>query len=73
MSTARVLTVAELLAIVLDFVVENGYDHGIRSACYVARSWRGIAEERLWAHVDLSVVLRKLPLDAWYIYDVSRP
>ncbi|KAL1759108.1 hypothetical protein FB107DRAFT_287992 [Schizophyllum commune] len=65
-------TIRELLAIVLDFVVEDGYDHGIRSACYVARSWRGIAEERLLAHVDLSIVLRKLPLDAWYIYDTLR-
>ncbi|KAI5885159.1 uncharacterized protein SCHCODRAFT_02645260 [Schizophyllum commune H4-8] len=69
MSSARVLGVAELLSIVLDFVVEDGYDHGIRSACYVAKNWCGIAEERLWAHVDLSIVLRKLPDDAWYIYD----
>ncbi|KAI4518471.1 hypothetical protein K525DRAFT_208446 [Schizophyllum commune Loenen D] len=72
MSTARVLTVPELLSIVLDFVVEDGYDDGIRSACYVAKSWRVIAEEHLWAHVDLSIVLRKLPLDAWYIYDTLR-
>ena len=33
MSTARVLTVAELLAIVLDFVVEDGYDDGFEAAC----------------------------------------
>ncbi|KAI5885158.1 uncharacterized protein SCHCODRAFT_02645256 [Schizophyllum commune H4-8] len=69
MSSARVFRVPELLFLVLDFVGEGGYDHGIRSACYVARCWRGIAEEHLWAHVDLSIVLRKLPDDAWYIYD----
>ncbi|KAI5885157.1 uncharacterized protein SCHCODRAFT_02521085 [Schizophyllum commune H4-8] len=69
---AMIRQVPELLSIVLDFVVEDGYDHGIRSACYVARCWRSIAEERLWAQVDLSIVLRKLPDDAWYIYDTLR-
>ncbi|KAL1751186.1 hypothetical protein FB107DRAFT_222505 [Schizophyllum commune] len=71
MSSHRFLDVPELVSIVFDFVVENGYDQGIRSSLYMNRRLHDIAAPRLWVDVDLAVVLRHLPHDAWYTYNVS--
>lgn len=71
MSAHRFLDVPELVSIVFDFVVETGYDQGTRSSLYMNRRWHDIAKPRLWANVDLAVVLRHLTHDAWYIYNVS--
>ncbi|KAL1695383.1 hypothetical protein GGG16DRAFT_109475 [Schizophyllum commune] len=72
MSAHRFLDVPELVSIVFDFVVENGYDQGIRSSLYMNRRWHDIAKPRLWADVGLAVVLRHLPHDTRYMYNVLR-
>ena len=66
------LRTPELVTIIMDFVVEDGYDRGIWSACLVNKLWEAVAHPRLWSDVDLPAVLMRLPEDAWHIYDVRR-
>ena len=64
------LKIPEILGAVFDAEFTERYPT-LASACGVDKYWCSLARERLFAKIDLSVVLRLLPRDAWYIYDVS--
>ena len=64
------LKIPEILEAIIDADIKQR-SFMLASACGVNKAWRNLARERLYAKIDLSVVLRLLPRDAWYIYDVS--
>ncbi|KAL1658570.1 hypothetical protein GGF50DRAFT_120731 [Schizophyllum commune] len=66
------LRTPELVTIIMDFVMEDGYDRAIWSACLVNKLWEAVAHPRLWSDVDLPAVLMRLLEDAWHIYDDNR-
>ncbi|KAL1726428.1 hypothetical protein EV714DRAFT_287211 [Schizophyllum commune] len=71
-SMSHPLRTPELVTIIMDFVVEDGYDRAIWSACLVNKLWEAVAHPRLWSDVDLPAVLMRLPEDAWHIYNDNR-
>ncbi|KAI5888110.1 uncharacterized protein SCHCODRAFT_02751316 [Schizophyllum commune H4-8] len=66
------LKTPEIVTIIMDFVMEDGYDRAIWSACHVNKLWEAVAHPRLWSDVDLTAVLMRLPEDAWHIYTDNR-